>query len=115
MVVGEDFLDIFLGGFGIETEYRAQTILFRAVAVVGGDGVLVFLLFMLLQFKRLLFDAHVVSVPGLGQVVAVEDQALPGVEGHIAAHHEVGGGEELLLLQGHAGVVGVDGLFGQLR
>lgn len=115
LVVGEDFLDVFFGGLGVEGKDASETVFFGTVAVVGGDHVLIFLGLVLLQLEGFLLDAHVLTVPLLGEVVAVVDQAVARVQGHITAHHQVGRAEELLLLQGHSRVMGVDRLFRQLK
>ncbi len=82
LVVGEDFLDVFFGGLGVEGKDASETVFFGTVAVVGGDHVLIFLGLVLLQLEGFLLDAHVLTVPLLGEVVAVVDQAVARVQGH---------------------------------
>lgn len=67
-----------------------------------------------LELERLLFKAHVAAVPVTGERVAVIDEAFARVQADVAATDEIGRSEELFFLEGHAGVVGVNGDFGKL-
>lgn len=114
LIVRKEFLDIFFGRLGIEAEHVAETVNLGTVAIVRGDGVFVVQLAFSLHSEGLLLKTHVGAVPVAGERIAVIDEALTGVEADIAATDEIGRREELFLLEGHAGVVGVNGDLGEL-
>lgn len=76
MIIRENFFHIFFGGFGIQTENRAQAVFFGSIAIVGRDDMLVFLGFMLLQFETLLLMAEVIFVPLFGQIITIIDETV---------------------------------------
>jgi hypothetical protein len=114
LIVRKEFLDIFFGGLGVKAEHIAETVYLGTVAIVRGNGVFVVQLTFSLHSEGLLLNTHVGAVPVAGERIAVIDEALTRVEADIAATNEVGRSEELFFLEGHAGVVGVNGYLGEL-
>jgi hypothetical protein len=71
-------------------------------------------LLLLLELEWILLYSHIFYKPLFGEVVTVIDEALSRVKNYVTATDEVFRLKKIFLLQGHAGVVGVDWLFGQL-
>ena len=66
------------------------------------------------KLQWLLINAHVLTVPLLGKVVTVVDQALSAVDLHLLSTEQVRWSIVLLILQRHAWAMGQDWSLGEL-